>query len=152
MKELKDLIRLEKEIENIENEIDAITLEKREALKQLQNEIALLELPYKNTINIGKGLIAEIRQNLLDTWNEDWGKQFTDDETKIMLTRKVRTSPDVHDEKALLIQAVTFDELPIKKVSWDNSKLKALISAGIIKKDTASLSESFELAVTYPKE
>ena len=152
MGELKNLIRLEKDIEAQESMIEKLTSEKLEELKVLQNEIQALRQPYEDCIRDDKEEITNIRQNILDTWNEDWGKQFTDDETKIMLTRKVRTSPEVHNEKALLTQAVTFDEMPIKKIGWDNSKLKALISAGVIKKDIAYLSESFELAVTYPKE
>lgn len=95
-----------------------------------------------------------IREQLLESWDtflpDD--KQFTDDATGITVTRKVRQSPYVHDTKGLMALAVTFDELPVKKVTWNNPSLKALIKAGVIKSELATLQEKFELAITFPKE
>jgi hypothetical protein len=41
--------------------------------------------------------------------------------------------------------------MPIKKVTWDNKTLKALISAGVVKSEIAEVQLKYELAVTFPK-
>ena len=152
MEELKDLMELNKKYKETEEIRQSELADKKAELIRVQDELKMMDAPFVDCLKALDIAIENLRNGLLNTWNEEWGKQFTDAETNIMLTRKVRTTPEVHDEKALLTQAVTFDELPIKKISWDNSKLKALISAGIIKKNTASMIENYELAVTYPKE
>jgi hypothetical protein len=152
MEQLEILMILEKDISVNEKMIEELTTEKKEEIKRLQNEIQALIQPYQDNIQNNAAEISRIRQNILETWSEAWGKQFKDEQTRIILTRKTRETPEIHDEKSLLTQAITFDEMPIKKISWDNSKLKTLITAGVIKKDIASMTETFELSVTYPKE
>lgn len=144
-------------------------IEIRDEKQRLEEKIAKIQEPYlEKTIALQKAMgddIAEdaaslaefqereksIREFLLEEWPEDVEKQYVDKDTGLTITRKTREKPEVHDLKALMAQAVTFDVIPVKKVTWVNKDLKALISAGVVKPEVATLQKTFELAITYPK-
>ena len=152
MEELERLLELTQQKDVLDNE----RIEKVSALKlqivNIQAEIDSLEEPFKNNIKILKDAIGEIKQGLIDNWNPEWEKQHKDEDTGITITRKTRQTPEIYDLKALMAQVVTFDKMPVKEVKWVNKDLKALISAGIVKPEVATLKEKYELAVTFPKD
>ena len=151
MKEFGELLEIKAETERLKDEIAKIQVPYLEKIATLKQEM-------EKDLAVDAGLLADyqereksIREFLLVEWPEDIEKQYLDDETGLKITRKVRQSPEVHDLKALMAQAVTFDVLPVKKVTWNNTALKALISAGVVKPEVATLKEKFELAITFPK-
>jgi hypothetical protein len=150
--EFERLLEIKTARDNLKKSRDEATAAQRDELLRLQDEIKALEEPYLNHIKELEDEEGAIRQRFIDLWCSDFGKQIEDEATGIKVTLKTRATPEVLDEKALLTQAVTFDELPIKKISWDNTILKSLITAGVVKKETARITESYEIAVTFPKE
>jgi len=152
MKEFEELIEIKAQKERLMERISNIQAPYLEKAKEIQNEMELSIAEDATLLSDIQDRDKEIREFLLEEWPEDVEKQYKDDHTGLKITRKTRQTPEVHDLKAMLAQAVTFDELPVKKVTWNNTALKALISAGVVKPEVATLKDKFELAITFPKE
>ena len=152
MSEFDKLLNLKESKEIIEKIISEETATIKEKIAKLQAEMKEIEAPNKEKMNEIDISISEIKDNFLYGWSEPaHGKQFTDEDTGVKLTRKFREKPLIHNEPALLTQVVDFDKIPITKINWKNSELKTLITAGVIKPETATLVGNYELAITYPK-
>lgn len=150
MSEFERLLELKQQYDELDMERADVVSNKKAEIIRLQNEIAEIEEPFKKSLAKLENGLTSIKEDLLENWDYD-ENIFKDETTGINLQRRKREKADVHDLKALLTQVVTFDEMPIKKVTWDNKTLKALISAGVVKKDIAEIQLTHELAVTYPK-
>lgn len=144
LKEIRD------EKEQLKGSIDAIQSVHKMNIETIQAEMIAATKSENDRMSEITERETIIKNNLASDWPYE-GKQYTDVATGIMLQKKKSDKPEVLDLKGLLEKVLTFEELPIKKVNFDNRKLITLTEAGVIGRDLVEIHRTHNIAVTFPK-
>lgn len=147
----EELKQIRNEKEKLKGKIDELQSPFKSEIDKLMwrvSEIAELEVTRLNEISERENVI---KNDLVSDW--PYGEPtYLDDATGIKIQKRKSDKPEILDLKGLLEKVLTFDELPIKKVSFDNRKILTLTEAGAISRELVEIQTTYNIAVTFPKQ
>ena len=147
----EELTDIRNEKGELDEQIEDIQAPLKEKMTALKAEMIAATKSENDRLSVITERESIIKTDLANDWPYE-GKEYTDVATGIKLQKKKSDKPEVLDMRGLLEKVLTFDELPIKKVNFDNRKLITLSQAGVISRELVDIHRTHNIAVTFPKE